>query len=236
MYFLVSHKYKFMMGWSAKCGCSSIKKWYLDIHGIPIGKLGVEIYKAIGYGNTIYTKIDWNRPEKYAEYRKYALVRSPYSRAVSGFLNKYVARSDIPNKGWSTFSEFLIALQKDRKFKRVDKHHFTPQFSEDYVAFSRSGMNFDKLIRLENLNEELAEISELIGAKTIIAPRANETSYCSLGGSYKDASGMTISELRESDLPSFEYFYNRKTAKVLNAIYRKDFNMLSMFDISYGPP
>ncbi len=233
MFFLVSSRYKFLMGWSAKCGCSSVKKWYLDIHDIRPHHLGMEIYKAIGYGNTKYTKVAWKRTRLYQDYAKYAVVRNPYSRVVSGFLNKYVVHREIPNKGWSTFQEFLETLRLDTNFKLVDKHHFTPQFSEDYRYFAKSGMQFDRVIPLEHLQAALDEISAELGAATHQAPRANATEYANPEDVGRDWANVPIADFKPEIIPSFEYFYNSTTRQLVDEIYRQDFEILRTFGLDY---
>ena len=134
MQFLVSEKYRFLLGWSAKGGCSSIKSWFLDVHNIKPPADG-NVHKFIGYGDTEYSYVDWGDPERYQNYQKFLVVRDPYKRLVSGFVNKYVGRH-FANDGWDNFSEFVQVLADDPKLKRIDRHHFTPQFSEAYADFA----------------------------------------------------------------------------------------------------
>jgi Sulfotransferase family len=126
MFFLVSHKYKFLMGWSAKCGCSSVKHWYLDVHGVDKSRLGVPVYKAIGYANTEYTRLDWNNSGLYRDYRKYAVVRNPYSRVVSGFVNKYIIEN-------ARLINFCSCLRKTRTLGK-STHITSPPSSQKLIA------------------------------------------------------------------------------------------------------
>lgn len=119
MHFLVSKKRRVVFGWSAKCGCSHVKKmWnYLnsidcdDIHKLSYGVLPMDIHN--------YTTI--------------LFTRNPYKRIVSGFLDKYRTEGEFRPKWKSktiTFSHFVDAVIKESE--QVHKHHFTPQASENY--------------------------------------------------------------------------------------------------------
>lgn len=236
MFFLVSPKYKFLMGWSAKCGCSSVKRWYLDVHDIRPADLGEPVYKAIGYGNTTFTQVVWNQPELYANYQMFAVVRNPYSRLVSGFVNKYIIESRLQNAGWTTFNEFLEFLVDDKEFKAVDKHHFTPQFSENYRGFTRAGFSFDRVIKLEQLADGLKAVSEAIGADLTHVPVANQTNYGIPKAAVISVGSMKIADFDKENIPPHQYFYDDKSIALVREIYKLDFQNLTQLGIQYDAP
>ncbi|RLA19894.1 MAG: hypothetical protein DRQ56_04375 [Gammaproteobacteria bacterium] len=236
MFFLVSHKYKFLMGWSAKCGCSAVKRWYMDTHGVDRTNLGIPLYKLVGYGKTEYTSVNWDQPRLYNEYRKYAVVRNPYSRVVSGFVNKYVIGNKLPNRGWDSFSEFLEILSQDTEFKTVDTHHFTHQFSENYRGFNRAGFEFDRVIQLENLAAGLKSVSTYHGMDDVQVMAANKTEYGQPGQSTSNAANTRICDFDKKNIPPFQYFYNRSTTDLVRNIYALDFEHLEALDIFYQAP
>lgn len=235
MHFLVSHKYKFMMGWSAKCGCSSLKRWYLDIHGIKMATLDRPVYEVIGYGDTEYTYVEWENPAKYRDYKKYVTVRNPYSRLVSGYVNKYVATREFPNYGWNTFNEFLGALENDRYYRKVEKHHFCPQFSEAYTYFNKAGFKFDTVLQLENLELGLQKISSDRGIPYSRTPTANQTNYSLSEFAAPNVADLVISAFGLGNIPPFECFYTHENVKVVKRIYKTDFKMLRSLGIDYLP-
>lgn len=236
MFFLVSHKYKFLLGWSAKCGCSSVKNWYLDVHGIDKSQLGMPVYKAIGYAKTQYTKVEWGKPDLYRNYRKYAVVRNPYSRVVSGFVNKYIIENRLPNRGWSTFNQFLNMLSEDIEFKAVDTHHFTHQFSEAYHGFERAGFGFDMVIRMENLDDGLKTIGDYHKLCDKKVSEFNKTRYGRRGGSYVNVAEMPIEKFDRDKIPPFQYFYDASTIERVRVIYDIDFRRLKESGIHYDTP
>ncbi len=235
MYFLVSHKYRYLMGWSAKCGCSSVKRWYLDTHGIKIVSLDKPVYEAIGYGDTEYTHVDWKSPEKYREYKKYVTVRNPFSRLVSGFIDKYVLNKQFPNYGWQTFNGFLDALERDKYFNEVEKHHFCPQFSEAFTLFDKAGFTFDNVLQLENLEFDLHKISANRGIPISRTPTANRTKYNVDEVPVSNVADLKISEFTAEKIPAFEYFYTRNNIRTVEKIYKTDFKMLNGLGVDYVP-
>ena len=78
MYFIVDENKKIAYGWSAKSGCTHIKKL---VHFL--------IYNDVNYpihSGTDFKQLPYNEMENYTII---IFVRNPYKRLVSGFLNKY---------------------------------------------------------------------------------------------------------------------------------------------------
>lgn len=236
MYFLISRRFRFLMGWSAKCACSSIKRWYLDVHGIPMASLGGPVYKVIGYGDTEYTAVEWHRPQQYDDFRKFVLVRNPYSRVVSGFLNKYALTQEFPNHGWQTFNEFLLALRKDTRFRKVDQHHFCPQFSEAYPQFERAGFRFDDVLRVESLEQDIARISGLLDVPLVAVRTANRTEYARDAHDIANMGDVRIDDYDPQHVPTYEHFYTPAGARLVREVYRVDFEALARLGVNYPDP
>ncbi len=235
MQFLVSEKYRFLLGWSAKCGCSSIKKWFVDIHDITAPADG-DFHKFIGYGDTEYSYVDWRDPERYRDYKKFLVVRNPYKRLVSGFINKYVGEK-FANDEWDNFSEFVRVLANDPLLEKINKHHFAPQFSEAYADFA-ANYSFDRIIKLENLREGLNEISTLTGAPHVNVGLNNVSMHLSNYPSEKQVSKWSIAELvrNKSALPPRDDFYDFELVQLTEKIYKPDFENLLKLGIHYLRP
>jgi len=133
MQFMLDKKRKILFGWSAKCGCTHIKKiiWYLFTDN--------EDY-------LLHTNDDRSfLPNDIEEYTTILIVRNPYERFVSGFLDKYKPDGHSI-KLWKheqlTFTVFVNEFIK-ADYKMFDRHHFTPQTTEEF--------NHDKIIRSKKL-------------------------------------------------------------------------------------
>ena len=132
MYFLIDHNKKVIFGWSAKCGCSHVKKIFRYLQSNVISK---KIHQN-----------DWNElPSNIEDYTVILTIRNPFERLVSGFLDKYKRDGEFRFR-WKrdniTFSDFVNELLRN-KWRRIEKHHFTPQTSETF--------NKEKLLTCKNL-------------------------------------------------------------------------------------
>ena len=84
---LVSHKYKFICFWNAKCGCGTVKSWFLNLHGIHEWEYSPhsEINK---HTPTVSKSELFQYPLN--EYYKFIIVRNPWNRLVSYYKNKKI--------------------------------------------------------------------------------------------------------------------------------------------------
>ena len=122
MYFLVDKKLKIVFGWSAKCGCSHIKKifWYMK------NNIDNSIIHTSKERKSLPTDIE--------NYTIILIIRNPFERIISGFLDKYRVNGGNVNR-WKhdtiTFSKFVDELLIN-DWIMIDKHHFTPQTTEKF--------------------------------------------------------------------------------------------------------
>ena len=95
MYFLIDNKNKIIFGWSAKCGCSHIKRifWFYNKGIIP---------KNVHVGS--YNKL----PNNIENYTIIIISRNPYKRLVSGFLNNYKIGTGLRQKWNCKHKKFNI--------------------------------------------------------------------------------------------------------------------------------
>lgn len=121
MRFLIDTNRKFMIGYTPKAGCTHMKHifYYMrdgktpaDVHAVKITGLTKDVEKDIG------------------TYTVMIVVRNPYERLVSGFLDKYRPLNGEFRKKWKskkiTFTKFVDTLVAGDK-KRIDENHFLPQ-------------------------------------------------------------------------------------------------------------
>ena len=147
MYFFIDDEKKIIFGWSAKCGCSHIKNifWFLTTNNIP---------------DNIHNDSSYNSLQKIDDIENYTtiiIIRNPYKRIISGFLQKY--RDIEYRQRWTlptlSFSLFVDELEK-KEWIMMDKHHFTPQTSEEFdnkIFLSKNIKFYD----IENIDYEYIE-------------------------------------------------------------------------------
>jgi len=123
MYFLKDSNKKVIFGWSAKCGCSHIKRIF---YYLTKGEENATIHKK-GEINNIRHITD--------DYKIILIIRNPYEKLISGFIDKYNDKGQFRSR-WDdsiplTFENFVDELIT-HKYRFIDKHHFTPQCSDDF--------------------------------------------------------------------------------------------------------
>jgi hypothetical protein len=129
---------------------------------------------------------------------KFAVVRHPYSRAVSCFnhLNKrrYFA-------GWvraPSFGEFLTMIHSGF-LERIGAHNNVGMAFCNPQADWLRGLDLDLVLKLESLHSEIAALSEALGCDALTLGHANRSV------------GMTVDDLNSSD------------RLLIQEIYREDF-------------
>lgn len=122
MYFIIDNERQIIFGWSAKCGCTHLKRICIYLQ---TGILTEDVHKEY-YANSL--------PHDIQNYTTIVIIRNPYKRLVSGFLDKYRPYGQY-RQNWKdsflSFSKFVDRLViKD--YNAIDYHHFTPQTSEKF--------------------------------------------------------------------------------------------------------
>ena len=123
----------------------------------------------VGHHNWSYYAI--NYPNKWREYKKISIIRNPWDRTVSCYEyakmeNSYWHSSDGKSKAGKhpdyellkdkTFVECLNILDSNSS---VLRHHGWPNQC-DYVV-DRNSLMVDKIIDIQNINEELSSLLEI---------------------------------------------------------------------------
>lgn len=219
MLFLVDSKKKILFGWSAKCGCSHIKNiyWFLQTNNI---------------NNVIHSANDMNNlPDDIENYTSILIIRNPYKRIVSGFLDKYRKNGEF-RKLWKynniTFSMFVNELEKGN-WEMIDRRHFTPQTTESFdikVLKSKS----IKLYDLENIDYNYIEklYNKKIPEVVLHKKQGHERDQFNKNvDSY--VYNVNIDEYYLSNV-AIKYFYSQELKNKILKIYKNDF----MFFLNNG--
>ena len=157
MLFIVDKEEKVIIGWCAKSGCSHIKKIYW-------------FFRTGNPNHRIHTTRDRNElppDEEMKDYRTILIVRNPYKRLISGFLDKYRENGQFRNR-WKndklTFSDFVEHLV-NKDWKTIDFHHFAWQTSEHFNEYKLKMSNDLRVYDLNNIDYKYLE--SLYGNKRI---------------------------------------------------------------------
>jgi len=227
MKFIVLSKVKVIFGWSAKCGCSHVKR---IIHFFQNGKTDNKIHT-----NDESMKLPIPIPE---DYQVIIFIRNPYHRLVSGFIDKYAIGREFhsrwPEKTKLTFTNFVKEVFS-RNTKVIEWHHFTPQLSEYY---NDSVGNHTKLKIFDITNIDYSYLETLFG-KTI--PDQLLT-FRGLNQIVKSKTELTfnnpiyelpIEEYSNSDI-DYYLFYNDELKQKVYEFYKKDFLFFKRHGFDYS--
>jgi hypothetical protein len=123
MQFIILHEKKLIIFWSPKCGCTSLK----TIISVYLNIYDSNKYKHIHKNEELKKLIDVKKykSEIYKDYDIVMLIRNPYTRLVSGFINKYISGKYKKPDNFDSFLDFCNILSKYPY--KIDKHHFEKQ-------------------------------------------------------------------------------------------------------------
>tara|TARA_R110000824_G_scaffold372543_2_gene562698 strand:+ start:962 stop:1666 length:705 start_codon:yes stop_codon:yes gene_type:complete len=220
---LVSHKYKFICFWNAKCGCGTVKSWFLNLHGIHEWEYSPhsEINK---HTPTVSKSELFQYPLN--EYYKFIIVRNPWNRLVSYYKNKKILMRhknmnfNINTKeniytGDITFNELVNYINNIPDLHRED--HVRSQFSD------LDEINFDKIVKLENFHNDMNDVINKLNLPNNI----NFSEFFHQSPSPSSISTKLVYDVKplefiHNDLPSYEYFYNNDLINIVSTAYSDD--------------
>lgn len=219
MFFLVDVINKIVFAWSAKCGCSHIKRiyWFLQTNNPT---------------SDIHTPKDINPlPDDIESYVTLIFTRNPYKRIVSGFLDKYRKTGQYRHL-WKhssvTFSQFVDEVIT-QNWEIIDQHHFTPQTTCD----------FDKKILLSKIvkfydicNIDYEYIGQLYNTKipevVINLKHGHERALQikNTEGWDKNVYDLNVDDYIDYNV-DIKYFYNEEIREKVFNFYINDFNFFN---------
>ena len=226
MRFLIDTKKKIIFGWSAKCGCSHIKRIFMFLNSNSI--INNDIHEKAN--KFIFNKL----PNDIENYTTIIISRNPYKRIISGFLDKYKIGGGFRHLwkyGYITFSMFVNELKKN-DWKMIEKHHFTPQTSED---FNKKILNSKciKFYDIENIDYTYIETLYNKKIPEIILQKKE-------GHERKEYSKIIDKYVYDLYLKTYlnckvdtKYFYNEELKNKVYNFYKNDFIFFNKLGVEY---
>lgn len=225
VWYLVDEKNKVIFGWNAKCGCSHIKKIFYYLTGD----------KDL---NTIHRPSNYIVPKLLDDLNKYTvimIIRNPYERLVSGFLNKFRKNDEafkmLGNNIIPTFNNLIIYIKDDKYIRNAwFVHHFYPQTYRDPYNI----LNYDNLIIYDISNIDYNFIEELY-KKKIPDDIKNFRGKQQTGHRPKidkDVTNLILSEY-EDCRPYTRCFYNDDIKSTVDLIFKDDFDFFRKKGFDY---
>ena len=226
MYFIVDKTRKILFGWSAKCGCSHVKRIFYFL------KKTKENNKPI-HSHSDYDKL----PDDIEEYTTIIISRNPYERIISGFLDKYRSGGGFRHL-WKhdtiTFSKFVEETVKG-DWKMVEKHHFTPQTTEKF----NKNIMLSKCIKCYDIKKiDYTYIEELYNVK--IPERVLTKREGHERKNYSESITHAVFDLEMTDYydsnVNLKHFYNEELKNKVYNFYKTDFIFFNEMGLDYTAP
>lgn len=229
MQFIILDKLKLIIFWSPKCGCSTLKHLLAVYFNILDPK-----YAHIHVNKELQEKIKNSMKRKDEDYKNYdiaMLIRNPYERLVSGFLNKYVLNTHYyknpPN--CNNFYDFCHALANTPE--KIDEHHFENQTAKNFDFYNKlnNRENVKYIIDTKNVNY----FSKILDLNLSDIKLNDSQSYFMQedGKSDKEEKQelwfLDYKSLCKLGKLNYSNFYNDELRKLVFKIYKDDFNFFS---------
>ncbi len=237
---LLSDRHKLAVLFTPKAGCSSVVKWFLELHG--------KREEAARYDSWVhrYRSEVFNKSWAYtrarvhyspAHYRHIKVVRNPYTRVVSSYIHSLrrpmichaemasFLQRPVVGRGYS-FREFVGFLET------VDLGGCNPHLGVQVKEKERQGRTIDRILRLEDgLERQLGEVSHALGLPVVEFDRLN-LSGSSHHVAYEDTTDSNADTLfdLETDrftpisMPHWRSFYGEGLQEKVYALFRADFD------------
>lgn len=229
MKFAVDESRKIAFGYSAKSGCSHIKRiyWYLTENSFD---------RELHIDPKEYMSI----PDNYKQYTFILIVRNPYERLVSGFLDKYNSYPWGECRSFYkcdtiTFDGFVDYVVRKECTEQKHVHHFCPQTDEFFNMEKLK--NSKKLVVYDITNIDYKFIENLYKKKipekviNFRGPHSNKnTSVLE-----KEVFTLDICKYNTSKVPT-KYFYNKQLIEKVKKFYKRDFEVFNLWNIHYPEP
>lgn len=229
-----------------KAGTSSIKRWYIATHCQQSTAQGRNLHDFVREHYAMNLLSSDEAADKLRDPRnfRFTFVRNPWSRLVSGFLDKVigvepVARPTIRRHyqrsvlGWANWRVRRLTGSLDRLFERgITFRQFVlalateraPEVNPHFRLQSQilQGIPLDFIGRIENFAEDFALVQRRFGDET--PAKAEHTQSYAAETSNDFVADWTADQLRALDaFPKWRRFYPPDLAEIVRELLAPDF-------------
>lgn len=239
---LVNHEYRFIYCAIPKNASSSLMKAIVSISNskrkkqlLNSSRDTIRNYVELNYSLASYTYAEASKIIN-SDYFKFVIVRNPWARLVSTYLNlfvrfhehgkptdlvidsvKYISGEDVKDRDSIniTFEELVkyLCATEDRYLDQ----HCIPQY------LFLGGIKDYFVARMENLSEDLKQIQKKINI-SLELPKLNKTEYSSSSNNQQNFAKISASEFRswKTTLPDYKQFYTPELIDLVSQRYAQD--------------
>ena len=250
---IVNHEYRFIYCAIPKNASSSLMKAIVSLRNskrkeklLNSSRDTIRNYVELNYSLASYTYAEANKIIN-SDYFKFVIVRNPWARLVSTYLNlfvrfheherptdlvrdsvKYISGEDLKDRDSIniTFKQLIdyLCATEDRYLDQ----HCIPQY------LFLGGVNNYFLARMENLSEDLQYIENKLNL-SLELPKLNKTEYSDSSNSQQNFAKISASELRnwKTNLPDYKQFYTPELIYLVSQRYAQD---IELFGYNFAGP
>lgn len=230
-----------------KCGINTLTTLIMRIYGFHV-ELGYYVNKLIELGYCDFK-------EEYKSYHKILVIRNPYERFISGFLEdllnvNFYKTMDVTFYNYCRFLKDIydkpevdyyisngiktqingLTTKQKCNFKNKLLGHISTLKKEVYNDMFFFDFKIDKIIETKNLTKYLNEIKESYNINVDVNFVGNKKDY--LEKVNYSMLNISINEIiRGIKYPSFQYFYNEEIKEIVRLLYDEDFQLFN--DLNY---
>lgn len=238
--FIVSRDYRFVYSPIPKVASTSFISLVMALHNIDeqqvlqeVGPYRIHYHITKKFSLSQYPHQEALRIINDPNYFKFVIVRNPWIRLASAYLNKFVQAEELqfftqevidkvyqrqrraPNYQQSiTFRQFLNYLQvtEDRELD----HHWLPQY------LFLGSIKFDFVGKVESLDEDFNYLGKRLKINLSLPNNKNKTEYSKLND-LENYADYYPSQLKQAViLPQYQQMYTPELAEIVKFRYRED--------------
>lgn len=218
-----SDKYKYLIKWNAKCGCTLIRRFFLYLHKDE------KDCKENEWQTGLKT-FRYNFEDKPQIINTFIVVRNPFKRVVSMFINKYMGPLNVDNLRHkfilpeNSFLSFVLKLKELKEKNEWLDIHLIPQ----YYNYNDDD---DIIIKLENIKNRLINLYSTIYRLNPLKRKTIEFFSKDIGFINETVKNNTtnfvgLTKYKDNyngPWPDYKFFYNEDIKKLVYEIYKEDF-------------
>ena len=198
----------------------------------------IRLYVDLNYTFANYTYAEAFKTVN-SDYFKFVIVRNPWTRLVSTYLNLFVrlfekkrvtqlakdsAKYIYGENDFEKYEDSITFVQFVNYLCNTDDKYIDPHCKSQH--FFLGGVKYDFIGRMENLSHDLEYIKNKLNLDLEL-PKVNKTDYSLSLEKINNCSNLSPSQLRslETGLPGYHNFYTPELIDLVGQRYAKDIEM-----------
>lgn len=243
LYYIIEEE-KLILFCCSKCSSSTIRNIIAKYYKLN-GKKNIRLNLQTDWINLLDNKLTYiDKNKEYYKYEKYLITRDPYTRIVSGFIDKFVYQK-WEKYGCKNFYQFVMNLSKNvdnnillfnniitrpNNIKADEFELITNKttFKTTLSFYQYLNSTFDRVLYNDNTNI----IANRLGVyeyenKNVKIKGINK----SLSVPLYDIEINNLQIIFKDGKPDYKLFYNNKLISKINELYKEDFDFLASLGI-----